>query len=124
MLSFRTPEREREVQDAVEQLLIGRGLQKGDDYDREVGRVKISAKEAVPDLILMKLGLAIELKLVTRPARVKEIVDEINADIAAYSKQYRSLLFIVYDIGHIRDEHELRDDLERSENVSVIVVKH
>jgi hypothetical protein len=62
--------------------------------------------------------------LVSRAGRVKEAVDEINADIAAYSKQYRSLLFIVYDLGHIRDELEFREDLERSANVSVIVVKH
>jgi hypothetical protein len=91
---FAIPENERQVQDVVEQLLIGRGLQKGEDYDREVGRVKVSAKEAVPDFIMMKLGLAIEVKLVTRPGRAKEVVDEINADIAAYSKAYRTLLFI------------------------------
>lgn len=121
---FRAPEREREIQDAVEQLLIGRGLQKGEDYDREVGRVKISAKEAVPDFIFIKLGLALELKLVKTAGRVKEAVDEVNADIAAYSKRYRSLLFIVYDLGHIRDELEFRKDLERSGNVWVILVKH
>jgi hypothetical protein len=51
-------------------------------------------------------------------------VDEINADIAAYSKQYRSLLFLVYDMGHIRDELEFRRDLEHNRNVFVIVVKH
>jgi hypothetical protein len=77
----------------------------------------VSAKEAVPDFIMMKLGLAIEVKLVTRPGRAKEV-------IAAYSKAYRTLLFIVYDTGHIRDETEFRSDLERATNVSVIVVKH
>jgi REase_DpnII-MboI len=121
---FRIPEKEQEIQDAVEQLLIGRGLQKGEDYDREVGRVKVSVKEVIPDFILIKLGLALELKLVSRAGRVKDIVDEINADIAAYSKQYRSLLFIVYDVGHIRDELEFRQDLQRAGSVSVIVVKH
>jgi len=120
---FTPPQKEVEVQDAVENLLIGRGFQKGEDYDREVGRVKISAKEVVPDFILMKLGLALELKLVKNSDRVRKVVDEINADIAAYSKQYRTLLFIVYDLGHIRDELEFRSDLERLGNVSVIVVK-
>lgn len=121
---FRVPEKEREVQDAIEQLLIGRGLQKGQDYDREVGRVKISVKESVPDFILLRLGLGVEVKLASAASRVREIVDEINADMAAYSKGYRSLLFIVYDLGHIRDEVEFRHDLESSGNVSVIVVKH
>lgn len=49
---LRVPETERDVQDVVEQLLIGRGMQKGQDYDREVGRVKISAKEVIPDFII------------------------------------------------------------------------
>lgn len=120
---FSAPEKECKIQDAVEKLLIGRGLQKGQDYDREVGRVKISAKEAVPDFIIMKLDFALELKLVNRASRVREVVDEINADIAAYSKRYRALLFIVYDLGYIRDELEFRADLERSGNISV-VVKH
>jgi len=121
---FRLPEKEREIQEALEQLFIGRGLQKGLDYDREVGHVKVSAKESVPDFILQKLALALEVKLVGSAGRVREVVDEVNADIAAYSKAYRSLLFVVYDLGHIRDEGEFRQDLERSGNVSVIVVKH
>lgn len=49
------PERERDVQNVVEQLLIGRGLEKGIDYDREVGRVKVSSKEVVPDFVLPQL---------------------------------------------------------------------
>ena len=117
------PTREHDVQDVIEQLLIGRGLQKGSDYDREVGRVKVSAKEVVPDFVLVRLGLAIELKLISRADRVKEAIDEINADITAYSKAYRNLLFVVYDLGFIRDELEFRQDLERTDNVSVIVVK-
>lgn len=121
---FSRPEREREIQDCLEQLLIGRGLQKGEDYDREVGRVKVSAKEAVPDFVFLKLGLALEVKLVGSVARVKEVIDEINADIAAYAKGYRTLYFVVYDTGFIRDELEFRTDLERTGNVSVIVVKH
>ena len=121
---FRPPEKERDIQDAVEQLLIGRGLLKGQDYDREVGRVKMSVKELVPDFILIKLRLALEVKLSNTPARVKVLVDEINADIAAYSKHYRSVFFLVYDLGHIRDEAEFRRDLEHDRNVSVILVKH
>jgi hypothetical protein len=68
---FRPPEKEREIQDAVEQLLIGRGLLKGQDYDRETGRVKISVKELISDFVLLKLGLALEIKLVSSASRVK-----------------------------------------------------
>ncbi len=121
---FSVPENEHVLQDALETLLIGRGLQKGQDYDREVGRVKISTKEVVPDFILAKLDLAIEVKYVNSPARARDVIDEINADIPAYSKQYRTLLFVVYDVGHIRDEVEFRTDLELQRGVSVILVKH
>jgi REase_DpnII-MboI len=118
------PDRESEVQDAVETLLVGRGLQKGVDYDREVGRVKVSVKEVVPDFILARLSLALEVKLIKAAARVREVVDEINADIAAYSKKYRTLFFVVYDLGNIRDEVEFKQDLEDPGNVVIIVVKH
>jgi len=121
---FRAPELERDVQDAVEQLLIGRGMQKGQDYDREVGRVKVSAKEVIPDLIVQSLSLAIEVKLIKNQARIREAVDEINADIAAYSKKYRQLMFLIYDLGHIRDEIEFRHDLEKNGNTDVLVIKH
>ena len=121
---FNIPENEKTVQDTIEQLLIGRGLQKGQDYDREVGRVKISTKEAVPDFILLNLSLAVEVKFVKNAERAKKIVDEISADIASYTTVYRQLLFLVYDLGHIRDEIEFRHDLEKASNVSVVVIKH
>lgn len=121
---FSLPEREVEVQNAIEQLLIGRGLEKGIDYDRETGRVKVSIKEVVPDFILPKLGLAIEVKLSKDRGKSKAIVDEINADIMAYGKDYSSILFVVYDLGTIRDELEFKRDLEKTDVVAVIIVKH
>jgi hypothetical protein len=46
------PENEKNVQDVIEQLLIGRGMEKGLDYDRESGRVKYSSKKVIPDFNL------------------------------------------------------------------------
>jgi len=122
--TFKEPEKEVEVQDIIEQLLIGKGMQKGVDYDREVGRVKISIKEVVPDFIFQKLGLALEVKLSKSTTKSKAIIDEINADIMSYSKEYSSLLFLVYDIGSIRDESEFKSDLEINNGVSIVIVKH
>jgi hypothetical protein len=119
------PEREKDVQDVIEQLLIGRGLEKGLQYDRETGRVKISAKEVVPDFVLLQLATAIEAKLVKEQTRLGEVVDQINADIQAYGKAYDVLVFVVYDIaGLIRDDSEFRRDLEATDGVRVIVLKH
>jgi hypothetical protein len=121
---FDLPSQEREIQNAIEQLLIGRGLTKGLDYDREVGRVKVSIKEVVPDFVLPKLSLAIEVKLAKTDTKARAIVDEINADIQAYGRAYAHLLFIVYDLGTIRDTLEFARDLESVAGVEVIVVKH
>jgi len=121
---FAAPNQEREVQNAIEQLLIGRGLTKGLDYDRETGRVKVSIKEVVPDFILPKLSLAIEVKLAKTETKAKVVVDEINADIQAYGRAYSRLLFIVYDLGTIRDTLEFARGLESAGSVEVIVVKH
>jgi len=121
---FTPPEKEMQVQNVIEQLLIGRGMEKGVDYDREVGRIKFSIKEVVPDFIFQKLGLALEVKLSKTSTKSKAIVDEINADIISYSKEYKSVIFLVYDLGSIRDEAEFKSDLEVSDAVSVIVIKH
>lgn len=119
------PEREKDVQDAVEQLLIGRGMEKGLHYDREVGRVKVSAKEVIPDFVLPPLKTAIEVKFLKEGATVGRIVDEINADIQAYRKAYDAVVFVVYDVaGVLRDEAEFRRDLEATEGVRVLVIKH
>ena len=118
------PGREKDIQDTIELLLIGRGLEKGTDYDREVGRVKISSKETIPDFILAPLKLALEVKLLKDAPAVARVVDEINADILGYGKAYESMVFVVYDLGNIRDELEFRRDLEAATGVRVVVVKH
>ncbi len=56
--------------------------------------------------------------------KLKAIVDEINADIRAYSTVYERQLYVIYDIGTIRDEEEFKRDLESAQGVHVIVVKH
>ena len=118
------PERERDVQDAIEQLLIGRGMEKGVDYDREVGRVKVSSKEVIPDFIFPPLETALEVKLLRDRSALGQLVDEINADIRAYSLGYKSIVFVVYDLAVLRDELEFRRDLETADGVKVVVVKH
>jgi hypothetical protein len=117
------PKEEEDIQDALENLLNGRGFKKGIDYGREVGRIKISIKEAVPDFIFPKLGMALEVKLSKTKSKSKAIVDEISADIVAYSKKYPLLIFLVYDVGTIKDVEEFKQRLETN-TVTILVVKH
>jgi len=121
---FKTPDREVEVQDALEALLVGCGLQKGLDYDRETGRTKLSVKESVPDFVFPRWSTALEVKLVKHKDRLGSVVDEINADIRSYSTKYSRLIFLVYDVGTIRDEDEFKSGLEGAGETSVLVVKH
>lgn len=118
------PEKEVIIQNAIEVLLLGRDLEKGIDYDRESGKFEFSGKEYIPDFILPKMNLCIEVKLL-RTGKKSSIIDEINADITAYSTKYDRLLFVVYDLGVIRDESEFRRDIENAgANIKVLIVKH
>ena len=120
---FDCPQREVEIQNAIESLLLGRGLNKGTDYDRETGKLEFSGKEYIPDFIIPKLQLCIEVKLL-RENRKSRVIEEISADITAYSKQYERLLFVVYDLGNIQNEEEFKRDIENAGNVKVVIVKH
>ena len=120
---FQKPEREVEVQNAVESLLLGRGLAKGVDYDRESGKFEFSGREYIPDFIMPKMSLCIEVKLL-KEGRKSKIIEEISADITAYKKEYERQLYVVYDLGVIQNEVEFKRDIEMSDGVKVIIVKH
>ncbi|MHB9938171.1 hypothetical protein CF098_09150 [Clostridium sporogenes] len=120
---FSKPEKKMEVQNAIESLLLGRGLNKGIDYDRESGKFEFSGKEYIPDFIVPKLNLCIEVKLL-REGKKSRIIEEISADVTAYSKQYERQLYVVYDLGVIQNQAEFIRDIEKSASIKVIVVKH
>ena len=118
------PEVEKEVQNTIEKILIGRGMQKGVDYDRETGRIKHSGKESIPDFVFRPLSAALEVKLIKEKSNVARIVDEINADVLAYRKGYEHVIFVVYDNGTINDIDEFKRDIEISGSTRVLVVKN
>lgn len=120
---FQEPQKEVEVQNAIETLLLGRGLSKGIDYDRESGKLEFSGKEYIPDFIIPKLSLCIEVKLLRTGQRSK-IIEQISADINAYRKCYSHQLYVVYDLGVIQNEAEFKHDIEAIDGVKVIIIKH
>ena len=73
---FAAPDKEMEIQNGIEALIVGRGMAKGTDYDRETGRVKTSGKESVPDFIFPHLNLCLEVKLAKSKDKLRAIVDE------------------------------------------------
>lgn len=120
---FQKPEKEVEVQNAIESLLLGRGLSKGTDYDRESGKFEFSGKEYIPDFIIPKFNLCIEVKLL-REGKKSKVIEEISSDITAYKKVYNRQLYVVYDLGVIQNEVEFKRDIEMVDGVKVIIVKH
>lgn len=114
-----TPKIEKEVQEAFESLLVGADIQ----YSREADRIEYLSKTYVPDFTLPQLDLAIDIKLCAGSGREKEIIAEINDDILAYRTKYGNLLFVVYDVGQIRDVERFAASLEQHDNVVVRIVK-
>ncbi len=39
-------------------------------------------------------------------------------------KKYSQLLFVVYDMGTIRDEDEFKTDIDNKDNIQIVIVKH
>jgi len=114
------PEKEKQVQDAFENLLIGADV----TYGREVDSIEYSSKTYKPDFSLPEINLAVEVKLCGQEQREKELPEEINDDILAYKTKYQNLIFIVYDLGFIRDIERFCGSFEQHGNVTVRVVKH
>jgi hypothetical protein len=114
------PERESQVQNAIENLLVGADV----DYSRETDSIEYSSKTYTPDFVLSRLDLALEVKLSARAGREKEIIAELNDDILAYKTKYGNILFVVYDVGFIRDVDRFVGQFEQHEGVLMRVIKH
>jgi hypothetical protein len=114
------PKEEKDVQDTFENLLIGAEI----PYLRAQVAIQYSSKTYWPDFALNDLDLVIEIKFCARPGREKELIEEINDDIPAYSQKYGSQIFVVYDIGQIRDADTFIEPFEKQEGVIVRVIKH
>ena len=114
------PKNEKEIQDNFERLLIGTDFK----YSREKERFEYSSKSYIPDFVLNDLNMAIEIKFCNSSGKERELVDEINADILAYNTKYKNSMFIIYDIGQIRNEEQFKSPFTAHENIFVVIVKH
>jgi hypothetical protein len=112
------PADEKIVQSKVEDLLMAREI----PFSREAETFQYSSKGYRPDFVLTAADTALEVKL-SKPGRESDVIAEINDDILAYRTRYKSQIFVVYDVGGIRDEVRFRRDLE-AHGAVVLVVKH
>ncbi|MCK5260044.1 MAG: hypothetical protein KAJ70_03190 [Candidatus Omnitrophica bacterium] len=114
------PEAEKEIQEAIENLLIATDI----SYVREGESIDYSSKKYIPDFTISKLDLIIEVKLCATKQKEKDLIAEINDDILAYQTKHGNIIFVVYDCGFIRDIEKFSAIFEKNENVIVRVVKH
>jgi hypothetical protein len=114
------PVEEKEIQDVIEIMLNSKG------YVFERGKVRIgySSKEFIPDFTFEDLNAVLEVKFCKTDTKEKDIIDEINADIPAYTTKYNNVTFLVYDLGIIRDIDLFGEDIEKNNpRIKVLVIK-
>lgn len=112
------PEREKEIQDKYEDLLVANDI----EYSREFPHIEYSSKQYVPDFSFQKIDLAVEIKLCKKDE--KGLIAQLNDDILAYKTVFRNILFIIYDLGQIRDEDVFKASFESSPDVIIQIIKH
>jgi len=114
------PKREKDVQDALENLLVGADIL----YKREHPHIPYSSKNYVPDFSFEKIDLALDVKLCAKLGREKEMIAEMNDDIMAYKSMFGNIAFVIYDLGFIRDADRFTDEFSSRDDVLITVVKH
>jgi hypothetical protein len=118
---IKRPEKEKDVQDIIEIMLISKGYA----FEREKVGILYSSKKIVPDFTFEDLNSVLEVKLCKTDRKQQDLIDEINADIPAYSSKFKNLTFIVYDLGIIRNIDTFVKDIEKnSPRIRILVVKH
>jgi hypothetical protein len=116
------PKRESEINDSLENLFIGAGLD--GSFSREKEPIPYSNKKYIPDFVFDSIGAVVETKFVDKEGKDKEIVSQINDDIIAYKSRYPNLIFVVYDMGIIRNVDMFKNSIENQESIVVKVIKH
>lgn len=112
---------EKEIQVALDNIFIGANLD--GQYSREKESILYSSKSYIPDFVFDKIDTIVEIKLCKTLDKEKEIISEINDDIVAYKTKHSNLIFVIYDLGIIRDQDQFRSSLEANEQVVVRIIK-
>lgn len=114
------PKSEKEVQDAIENILNALGVR----FTRERDVTSVAGKYYKPDFVIESLDLAIEVKLAKSGNGVAKIQEDLNADISGYRTKWKNLLFVIYDLGVIVDPYKFQTDNIQLFGISVRVIKH
>ena len=117
------PQGERSVQDDLELFFDVKEY----GFLREQEEVGFSVKSFKPDFTHEILNIALEVKFVNKPEKRKSVIDEMSADVMPYSKRWKNILFLIYDVGgNIRDIDSYAKDFFKDGEITIrcIVIKH
>ena len=94
------------------------------DLIREFPFMKWSASATKPDWSHEESQLWVELKYVREKRNIRNITEDIAADITKYGDNNRRTLFVVYDPHHlVGDERKFAEDIEAHANMRVGFVR-
>lgn len=113
------PGKEKDVQDAIEAILTAIGV----SFTRDKEAVEVGGKSYKPDFAIKGEGMAIEVKLAKDGHGASKIQEQISADIHGYQRKWPRVLFVIYDLGTIKDPEKMRLDNEKTRGVFVEIVK-
>jgi hypothetical protein len=114
------PDRERDVQNAVEVILRAIAV----DFTRDKESSTVGPRGFTPDFVVAAEDLAIEIKLASSKHSAGDVQEEIAADVAGYLTKWKRALFVIYDLGVISDPDRMRGDNMHRFGVTVLIVKH
>lgn len=116
------PSNEKDVQDIAWIMLRSQF----DRVDRENVLPTFGTKSYRPDFAIPDLGLLIEVKFIGDKTNVKDIQEEIQADVPGYlqnSDKYRSILALIYDRAHkLLDSKPFIEALRSIDGIADILV--
>jgi hypothetical protein len=114
------PLKETIIQDIFENLLIATDI----PYERESPSISYSSKKYIPDFSFLQLDLIVEVKLCTEITKEKFLIAQINDDILAYQTKFGNIIFIIYDLGQIRDTSRFSKSFENNDKIIIKIIKH
>lgn len=117
----RKPKSEKTVRDAVVALL------EKENFNPHVEQQTVAFGQTSfrPDITLELYGIAIELKYCQGKRDLSRVTNNILSDIISYKKDFKEILFIVYDALNAIDRSRFVKDIEKhSRGIKVLVLSY
>ncbi len=95
-----------------------------DDLVREFPFLRWASRMTKPDWSNDELNLWVELKYIREKKDIRQITEDIAADITKYSDNNRFILFVIYDPLHLVEyENKFKSEMTDRENVIISFIR-